>query len=56
METAQRRMPNKFNADIRYSKIREISLKQEEKERAKQFISVKILVLFHAHVHGMEAY
>ena len=57
METAQRRMPNKsFNADIRYSKIREISLKQEEKERAKQFISVKILVLFHAYVHNVEAY
>ena len=41
MKTAQRRMPNKsFNADIRYSEITEISLRQEEMEREKQFISV----------------
>ena len=41
MKTTQRRMPNKsFNADIRYSEITEISLKQEEMERKKQFISV----------------
>ena len=40
METAQSLVPNKsFNADIRYSEITEISLKQEEMEREKQFIS-----------------
>ena len=41
-KTAQRQMPNKsFNADIRYREITEnISLKQEEMEREKQFISV----------------
>ena len=37
----QRRMPNKsFKADIRFSEITEISLKQEEIEREKQLISV----------------
>ena len=41
-KTAQRQMPNKsFIADIRYREITEnISLKQEEMEREKQFISV----------------
>ena len=56
MKTAQRRMPNKsFNADIRYSEIMEISLKQEEMEREKQFISV-FLVRFLAYAHDVEAY
>ena len=49
-------MPNKsFNADIRYSEITEISLKQDEMEREKQFISVAILVCFLAYVHDVEA-
>ena len=37
----RRRMPNmSFKADIRFSEITEISLKQEEIEREKQLISV----------------
>ena len=52
METAQHRMPNKsFNADIRYSEITEISLKQEEMERGTMYFCLNFSVFPYIRLH-----